>query len=112
MCRLDQIDEFTFEIGLVKRNRNSELPGELLAARLNFLQGRGAIDVRFANTEEIQVRSIQDHNSGGHRGFLFSIEGTLPGERLSAQRGDKLKSSSSLTRRKTPSRCRPAGGCR
>src|SRR5258705_11040707 len=99
VCRLDQIDDFTFEIGLVKRNRNPEIPGKLLAARLNFLQRRRAIDMRFADTEEIQIRSIQDHNFGGHRGSpsLIMVPDTQstrgPLNRGSDQAGEKALTS-------------------
>ena len=64
--RLDQVDEFTFEIGLVKRDGDAEIAGQFLAARLDFPKRRRAIDVGLPDPQEIQVRSVQDHDLRGH----------------------------------------------
>jgi hypothetical protein len=53
--RLDQADQFAFEIGLVKRNRDAENFRQRLAARFDFLQRRRAVDVRLPDAEKIQV---------------------------------------------------------
>src|SRR5260370_42562972 len=40
----------------------------ILTARFILLERRRAINVRLPNAQKIQIRSVQDHDLGGHRG--------------------------------------------
>src|SRR3982750_2899361 len=71
MGGLDQADELALHVRLMERHRDSELIGQRLAARLDLIEHRRAVDVRLADTEEIEIGSVEDHDPCGHFRLSF-----------------------------------------
>ena len=54
------IDQHAFVIRLMDQQFNVQLSRQQLQPLVDLSQRRGAVDVRFAATEQIEVRSVQD----------------------------------------------------
>src|SRR5262245_58188175 len=61
--RLNEIDQHSFMVRLVKRQLRAREPCKFLAACLDRSKGGGPVDVRLAHAEEVEVRPVQDHQS-------------------------------------------------
>src|SRR5262245_33966717 len=61
--RLNEIDQHSFMVRLMKRQLRAREPCKFLAACLDRSKGGGPIDVRLAHAEEVEVRPVQDHQS-------------------------------------------------
>lgn len=57
---LDTVNEFVFGIALKAVELASKLPGKINAALLNVGKGGYTVDIGFAGSEQIQVRTIDE----------------------------------------------------
>ena len=56
---LDRVDKLTFVIGLDPAALHAQRPRRRLRRALDLPQGRAAVHLRLALTEEIQIRAVQ-----------------------------------------------------
>src|SRR5512138_2561884 len=62
---LDQVDQFALVVRLVKRKLRAGKGGELLAGGLDGVERGRSVDVRLADAEHVQIRTIEDHDTHG-----------------------------------------------
>src|ERR1700732_3523936 len=61
--RLDQVDQLAFMVRLVKGKRKSKLGRFALASLLDLRQRRGAVNMRLAHAEQVEVGAVEDYHS-------------------------------------------------
>ena len=60
---LDPVDQLALMVRLVKRQLDPEFTRVLFAGLPHLRQRRGPVDVRLAHAEQIEVGTVQDHQS-------------------------------------------------
>src|SRR5262245_23364914 len=88
---LHQIDQDALVIGLVESEGDACRPCEIPAACLDSRERGGAVDMRLAHPEQIEVRAVQDHQAGRHGGFLRYALNPGHGERWPGGKASKRR---------------------
>src|SRR5438309_1314417 len=76
---LEEVDELTFVVALEDADLEAELAGFIAHHLVEIVQRPGAVDVRLALAEKVEVRSMDDHHSLHVRDLVRTLRTTAPG---------------------------------